>query len=185
MNLSDETAVIMTKAEAGKLRKRKLFGVIPMPVAATIGAIVAFGGAAIAALSIQTNEATAKVEAGSAVVLKLSNATPVDGKKLIPGGSVALQFDVENPNDFPVTLSDVVSTSNPTITCANSAEVALLSSSLLAGNKLVLPAPIELSAGQSKTVTVANAVSLKKAATAGCSIEGKFKLTGTGAGTGE
>lgn len=168
---------------AARKKARRILG-LPVPMFAAAAVAVVGGGAAFAAMMVSSNEANAKVEAGVAAELKLSDAKA--SGPLYPGMGVDVSFDVENPNPFPVTLTSIVAGSGaPSISCTAPADIAKLSSSLLiSGSTVTLAAPVEIAANGTKTVEIKDAVKLSKTATGGCSLAGKFKVTGSGAGSG-
>lgn len=179
---SDDRAVIAHAEEvagkAAKKKSRKLYAL------SAVGVLLAGGGVAFAAMTISSNEADAKVAAGKAQNVQLSNAR-VSGP-LYPGMSVDVAFDVTNPNPFPVTLTSLVAGSgSPKIACDEAGDEKYISTSLtVAGSTLTLPSPVTVGPnGGTATVTIAKAVKLGKAAAGGCSIEGTFKVSGSGAGT--
>jgi hypothetical protein len=177
--LRHQADTIIGDAErTAKRKSRKIWAL------AAAGTLVAGGGAAFAAMAIQSNEATATVEAGQAQQLQLSDATA--SGKLFPGMSVDLEFTVKNPNPFPVTLTSIVAGSGqPTVSCASPADISKLSTSLgVSGSTLNLASPVVVDPDETKSVTIPKAVKLAPAATGGCSLQGKFKITGTGAGSG-
>jgi hypothetical protein len=179
---SDDRAVIAhaedVAAKAAKKKSRKVW------LAAGLGTLLAGGGVAFAAMTVSSNEANAKVDAGTAQDLQLGDATA--SGPLYPGLSVDVSFPVKNVNPFPVTVTSIVAgSSQPTVTCATPGDVQYLSSSLMtSGASLTLAAPVTVQPNETKTITITKAVKLAPAATGGCSIVGKFKVSGSGAGSG-
>lgn len=179
--LNDETMIIRTKAEDAALaKKRKRVLGIPVVIAAPLGALLAVGGAAVAAMLLDSNEVSAKADAGVATKLVLSDAK--FNRPLFPGMTTDLSVKVANPNPFPATVSSLVISGKSTTTCnpaqlSGSVEVGTLS-----GDTLKLAKPVEVAANGDATVTLKDAVKLSKDATAGCEIVAVFKVTGSGAG---
>lgn len=180
--LNDETMIIRTKADDAKLtkRRRRILGV-PMVVAAPLAVALTFGGAALAALALQSDEATASVAAGSAQDLKITQ--PQFTRDLLPGLGSDLKFVVSNPNSFTAKVTNISMAGNPTVNCVNPADLAHLSGPSGALSTLALAAPVTLSPGEAQWVTIHNAVKLDNSATKGCALTITFKLSGEGSPT--
>lgn len=162
-----------------KRKARRRAGII----AAAIAALLATGGVALAAIALQSNEAEASLDKGAAVPLVLDNAQFTG--PLWPGMSTGLKFRVANPNAFPATITKVELNGTSTTTCT----VAQLTGpaadiGAVNGLTLTLATPVSVPAGGDKWVEYPKVVSLAAAAGDSCSIVAKFKVTGTGAGSG-
>lgn len=166
-------------ADERKSGKRKGF-----IIGATLAGILGFGGVAIAAMVVESNEANATVEAGTAQKLDISDAKASD--KLYPGMGVDLTFTAKNPNPFPVTLTSIVAGSGqPSISCAVAGDVKHLSSALeVSGSTVKLATAVVVAPGETETVKLVKAVKLAPAAEGGCTLKGSFRITGSGAGSG-
>lgn len=180
--LNDETMIIRTKAEDAKLtkRRRRILGV-PMVVAAPLAVALTFGGAALAALALQSDEATASVAAGSAQELKITQ--PQFSRDLLPGLGSDLKFVVSNPNSFTANVTTISMSGAPSFSCIHAADAAYLSGPSGSLSTLSLAAPVTLSPGEAQWVSIHNAVKLDNDATAGCALTIKFKLSGVGTPT--
>lgn len=168
------------KSKAAKKAKRRI------SLGGIGGAIAAFAmigaGVAFAAMALDSNEATAKADAGQAQALKLTDAS--FNKPLFPGTSTDLKVLVTNPNPFPATVKQIVISGNSTTTC-NPAQLTGPASDVgtVSGLNLNLTNPVVVGAdGGQAWVTVPKAVKLSSDATAGCEVVAKFKVAGTGAG---
>jgi acyl dehydratase len=177
----DEQAFITAKTDAAeKVAKRKSRKVWAL---AAVGTLFAGGGVAFAAIMLQSNETEAALAKGTAAPLVLDNAEFT--KPLFPGTSTGLKFRVANSNPFPATIDKIVLNGTSTTTC----NIAQLTGPAAAvgtvnGLTLTLTNPVSVPANDNVTFEYPKVVTLAPAATDSCAIVAKFKVTGSGAGSG-
>lgn len=176
--LRHQAETIIGDAErTAKRRSRKIWAL------AAVGALVAGGGVAFAAALLSSNEAQATLDKGSVAQLVLDNAQFTG--PLWPGMSTGLKFRVQNNNPFPATVTKIELNGTSTTTC-NLAQLTGPAADVgtVSNLTLTLAAPVIVPANGEKVVEYPKVVSLAPAATDSCSIVAKFKVTGTGAGSG-
>lgn len=123
-------------------------------------AVVAVGGAgaAFAAWTLNTSKEASAV-AGSAKQLNVSTPTIVG--TLVPGSPVSVQFNAQNPNSFPVKVSNITFSEIHT-----GDETACPPSNLVAPD---LTSTLAFAGNETKNgINLANALSLKTNADNGC-----------------
>lgn len=178
---ADDRAVIANAeqiaAKAAKRKSRKIWAL------AAVGTLIAGGGAAFAAIQLQSNETEANLAKGTAANLVLENAEFT--KPLFPGTSTGLKFRVNNSNEFPATVKQIVINGTSSTTC-NPSQLSGPASTVGTVNGLVLTlaSPVTVPAGEGVNVEYPKVVTLSPAATDSCAIMAKFKVTGEGAGSG-
>lgn len=169
-----------TYAADAKRKVRRRAGII----AGVVAAFLATAGVAVAAILLTSNTATAQLDAGQAQQLEITEPA-FTGGALFPGTSVGLSFKVKNPNPFPATITKATLDGTSSTTCTLAQLTGPASDiGTVNGLTLTLATPVQLAAGETKTVTYAKVVTLAPAATASCAITAKFTVTGSGAGSG-
>jgi hypothetical protein len=177
----DENAVRDRAAEiAGKSAKRKSRKIWAL---AAVGTLVAGGGAAYAAILLQSNETQATLAKGNAVPLVLDSAQFTG--PLFPGMSTGLKFRVQNDNPFPAQVKKIEVNGTSTTTC-NPAQLSGPAAGVgtVSGLTLTLTDAVEIPANSDKWVEYSKVINLAPAAPDSCAIVAKFKVTGDGAGSG-
>lgn len=130
-----------------------------------------------------------QIDAGAATVANLTvdNSTAVLTAKLMPGTTVGAKANVTNSNDFPVTVTAVIvrnqtlAVTPNTAACQNSVHVVGTATTWPGteggpGTLQAIAGNVTIPAGQTRTVTVPQAVKQDEAATVLCGIKADFAV---------
>jgi hypothetical protein len=166
------------KAKATKKARR----ILGMPVAIFAGlATLAVAGVAYAAIAF-TMSGSVSAEADNGTNPTISNEH--FSGKFFPGATRDLVFNVANPNDFPVKVTQVSLASGPSNVSAG-CDLSKLSGpggSTLSSFSIAAADQISVPAHDTKTITISDAVHLDASATKGCGFTLGLSVTGSGAG---
>jgi hypothetical protein len=169
--LHQSEKVFQDQATARKRRNRKvaigstLAAVLIIPAGA-YAAVTIFGKGSLTAEAYQSQGLTVSEE-------KLS-------KKLFPGAEADLTMKVTNPNPFPVKVTQVEPTGNPTNVTAG-CDLSKVSGPVGANPAYSIPVAAQqtVPGGGDAVVTIPKAVKLDLSATQGCGFTIAIKITGT------
>lgn len=141
-----------------RIRRRRLY------VVATVGGVVILSSAGVAlGLWAASGTGNGGAAALSAQLITV-NAAPSPTADLFPGSSGALQFELSNPNPYPVSLTSVT---YGAVTSSNEGNCPAANLTTAASG--VLASPISLSANASAaTASIASAITLSASAPDGC-----------------
>ena len=140
-----------------QVRRRRLYVVL------TIGGVVLSSAGVALGLWAASGAGSGGAAALTAQTLTV-NAAPSPSADLFPGASGALQFELSNPNPYPVSLTAVA---YGAVTSSNEASCPATNLTPAADGNLA--SPISLSANAVDTAaTIANAITLSSAAPDGC-----------------
>lgn len=177
---------------AAPARQRRRWSRKQVAVATAIGAVLVAPGAAWAAYQLF---GFGEINAAAAVTqnLTVANESAQLTKKLVPGQTVGAKAVVNNPNDFPVTVTEVlVRDSSLAVVPAVPADLAACQQSVHVvgtpgaswpggsgtATKQAIAEPVVIAPGESKWITVPNAVRQDASATKLCGIKAEFAVVG-------
>lgn len=166
---------------------KKLTRRIGVPAAAVSFGIVAVAGAAVAAMLI-FGAGTFSANAAETKPLTVSNTALTS--TLYPGGSAGAKGVVHNPNDFPVTVTDVIVKESPAIAVSPSECNGKVNPTGVHGTyggptgnvtgwKYHLSTPVVVNAGSAAWVTVPSAVSQDPSGTTTCGVTADIVVVAT------
>jgi hypothetical protein len=162
----------VVKAEAMKAAKRKTRKYT------AVGAILAVAVVPTAAYAYMSGIFGSGNVSGEAYEATMTVSSSTAGQmKLYPGANIDVQFKVNNPNPFPIEVTQVQATSFSSTDCGSN--LAWFSGPVSALNKpITLAAPVRVAANGNSNVSIPQGIKLSETATKGCGFAMGLKVTG-------